>query len=204
MYKRQMKAQKILSYLLIAVAAVLFVATLGMSTDLYEILYPCYEPPKNNRPYKEYVKGAKLYADIQDFNKLAVRLAIVLIVVSLLMFISCSHTRRKYYLFNYIATGIVAAVFIALSAYILIGVLDYKNKFLTQVDFEQLKAYAEGEGKDFGAIYSKSTFWLDFNIFGCVLVIVSAILAVLNAVWKFILERNEKNLLNQGINAEVA
>ncbi len=201
MYKRQMKAQKILSYLLIAVAVILFIATIGMSTDLYEILYPCYDP---EYPDSIDVEGATLYYEIQDFNKLAVRLAIVLIVVSLLIFISCSHTRRKYYLFNYIATGVIAAVFIAISTYIMVGVLNYKTRFLTEVNFDQLKTFAEGAGKNYGAIYSKSTFWLDFNIFGCVLVIVSAVLAVLNAVWKFILERNEKMLLNQGTNAEVA
>ena len=193
MYKRQMKAQKILSYLMLGVAAFLFAMTIGMSTDLYDILFKCI------RNGKELVKGASLYTQIQDFNKLAVKLAIAVVLVSLLMFISCSHIRRKYYIFNYIATGIVAVCFIALATYIMVGVLDYKNRFLTEVDFEGLKELSESTlGHARQVKYSKSTFWLDMNIFACVLVIISAVLAVANAVWKFILERNEKNLLNAG------
>lgn len=192
MYKRQMKAQKILSYLLLAVAVFLFVATLGMSTDLYEGLKQCYDPDIDI----EFVKGAKLYVEIQDFNKLAVKLAIVLIVVSLFMFISCSHIRRKYYIFNYIATAVIFVVFVAIAIYIIVGVSGYKAKFLA-LDFEKFKAFAESEsGKRKGVVYTESTFWLDLNIFACVLAIVSAFLAVGNAVWKLILERNEKELLN--------
>ncbi len=200
MYKRQMKAQKILSYLLLAVAVFLFVATLGMSTDLYEGLKQCYDSDLDS----EIVAGAKLYLEIQDFNKLAVKLAIAVIVVSLLMFISCSHIRRKYYIFNYIATGIIVVVFVAIAIYIIIGVSGYKAKFLA-IDFERFKAFAESEsGKRKGVVYTESTFWLDLNIFACVLVIISALLAVGNVIWKLILERNEKGLLeNSSQQAEV-
>ena len=207
MYKRQMTAQKIVCFLMLAVAALMFIAAIGMSTDLYEILYPCVSEQLGKEfgmsgPY-EFVTGASVYLNIQPFNKLAVRLCLGLIVISLLSFIAQSHVRRKYYIFNYITTAVVTVAFIGVAAYILIGVIGWKNTFLTTVDFDSaaetsLKSYAASpEGIAFGVKYDKSTGWLDFNIIACIITVISSVLYALNTVWKFILERNEEKLLAQ-------
>ena len=192
---------------MLAVAVLMFIVTIGMSTDLYGILYPCVSEDLGREmgldgPY-EYVTGASVYLNIQPFNKLAVRLCIALIVVSLLSFVAQSHVRRKYYLFNYITTAVVAVAFIAVSAYILIEVIGWKNTFLTTVDFDgeskkSLVNFAASTiGKARGVQYSKSTFWLDFNIVASIITIISSVLYCLNAIWKFILERNEEKLLSE-------
>lgn len=232
MYKRQMTVQKILCIAVLAVAGLMFIATIGMSTDLYEILAPCYDP--NIKSYFdmatfktievdgwEYVAGARLYYDIQGFNRLAVILALVLIIVSLLSFISGNNKRRKYYVFNYVATAIIAVAFIAISAYILANVISYKNQFLNGVNFDNNEqwngaALPEGTfslkyfvtedsyGKATAAIYSKSTAWLDFNIVACIITMIAAVLYVCNAVWKYLLCRNEEKLLKESSQALAA
>ena len=192
---------------MLAAAVLMFIVTLGMSTDLYGILYPCVSEELGRElelsgPY-EYVTGAAVYLNIQPFNKLAVRLCIGLIVISLLSFVAQTHVRRKYYLFNYITTAVVAVAFIAISAYILSQVIMWKETFLTKVDFDSeskkslVNFAASTIGKARGVTYSKSTLWLDFNIVAAIITIISSVLYCLNAVWKFILERNEEKLLSE-------
>ena len=222
MYKKQMTVQKIICIAVLAAAVLLFIATIGMSTDLYEILGPCFEPGaveieyfdwdtfqnvtihSTNPKGWEHVAGAGLYEEVQDFNKLAVKLALVLIVVSLLSFIAGTNTRRRYYLFNYITTAVIAVAFIAVSVVILVNVIGIKNDFLTKVNFDNdeglpqftysLKTYAEMYSF---VIYSKSTFWLDFNIVACILCMIIPALYVGNAVWKYLLMKAEAGLLSK-------
>jgi len=224
MYKKQMTVQKIVCIAVLAAAVLLFITTLGMSTDLYEILNSCFEPGQTTITYFdwdtfqnvtltstsplgwEHVAGAALYTEIQDFNKLAVRLALVLIIVSLLSFIAGNNTRRRYYIFNYIATAVIAVAFIAVSAYILANVIGIKHDFLTKVNFDNdeglpamtysLKTYAEMN--DY-VIYSKSTMWLDFNIVACVLGMIIPVLFVCNTVWKYLLMKSEEKAINEGL-----
>ena len=207
MFKKQMLAQKIVCYLALAAAVFLFIATIGMSTDLYQILYPCVSKALGEEMgldgAYEYVKGASVYLDIQPFNMLAVRLALALIVISLLSFVAGTNRRRKYYLFNYIATAVICIAFIAVATYVLSQVLYWKNEFLTGVDFDSeskkslVNFAASTLGKARGVIYDKSTLWLDINIVATVVVLVTSVLYLLNSVWKFILCRAEDKLLQQ-------
>ena len=64
MYKKQMTLQRIVCYALLIAAALVFVYSLGLVTDLYDSLFNYADATK-----KKYVEGAEIYYNIQPFNK---------------------------------------------------------------------------------------------------------------------------------------
>ena len=114
MYKKQMKMQRIACYLSIAASALVFLYALGIMTDLYDMLYTMVPVPDDPTSVK--VAGAMIYYDMQGFNKTLLGASIGLILSSVLLFITNTHARRKYYIGNYVA--------IAISAVANIGVAD--------------------------------------------------------------------------------
>lgn len=138
--------------------------------------------------------GIELYNDIQGFNHYAVIFAIVLICSCLLPFIFATNKRRLYYLDNYVTIGLQCGVFIFYGIYMLINSIDYKTRFLNEVDFESYKQTAEL----FKFKYSESTFFFDINIVLAILCFVFALLIIANVVWKVLLMRKEKEILSLG------
>lgn len=120
-------------------------------------------------------------------------LSIVQLLLGALLFITNTHSRRKYYIGNYVATGLFVAggVYNAVFAHQYIEI--FKAQFL-QVDFAALKEHAEM----WGTLYTESTFWFDLHyaVFGLVLIVCALLTA--NAVWKARLMKTEQHLLNEG------
>lgn len=184
MFKPQMKFQKALFIAVLILAAITFFYSLGITTDLYPLyLLKAYR-----------VDGYQVFEDIQGYNKQIVGFALGLILISLLPFIFASSSRRKYYLGNYVATGVQSVSFIACSIFMMVQTAYYRNRFLTEVDLEK---YAE-KCADKGYYFSGTTIWFDLGFVVGALLIVAALVIVGNLVWKVLLMREEKKLLEGG------
>ncbi len=193
MYKKQMSLQKILCFLAIGVSAAVFVYSLGIMTDLYDTLYSTMRNP-NNLTQTD-VSGSIVYYMMQSFNHSFLLSGIVLILLAVLLFVTNTHVRRRYYIGNYAATGLYAAAAVGISIWAHMQIEYYKAQFL-QVDFTALKEHSEM----WGTIYTESTFWFDVHYLIFFLLIAVAVLLVVNAAWKANLMKQESALLAKGTN----
>jgi len=194
MYRKQMKFQKLVCFALLAASALVFIYSLGLVTDLYDAFY--YAIPNPNRLDRTDVEGSRIFYDIQPFNSALTTVSIILIILCFVVFLTNTHSRRKYYLSNYISTGIISVANVGIAVWGIINVSKFRHQFLTTVNFEQLKAFTE---KSPNAIYTESTFWFDIGyvVFG-ILIIVSA-LAVYNLILKSKLMKEEQRIIEGGV-----
>ncbi len=207
MYKKQMKFQKILCLLVLFSCALVFVYSLGFMTDIYDSLYYAYTPGYleegmniDDIPDEELswygieVRGATIYYDMQDFNSKFTVISIVMIVVSLLLFVSNTHSRRKYYVGNFVAVLIVSACNIASVVWLMPQIMAFKKQYLEEVDFDMLKTYTESPIGQ-AARYTESTFWFDVSYFVFGFVILMVVLLIANLILKVILMNAEKRAI---------
>ncbi|MBR5090069.1 MAG: hypothetical protein IK093_11645 [Ruminiclostridium sp.] len=192
MYKKQMLFQKIVCFMALIMAALVFVSSLGLSTDLYDalsktILYPDYDLDYSS------VTGSRVYYDMFGFNSAFTTASIVLIVVTLTLFVTNTHSRRKYYIGNYIATGLAVAAEIAMAIWCIPQIASYKSQFQNNVNFEELEAFS----KDWGTLYigPDDTFWFDicYVIFG--ILILTSLLLVANICFKSAVMKAEREAI---------
>ena len=189
MYKKQMLLQKIACMLALIASALVFVSSLGISTDLYDalartILYPDYDLDYTS------VTGSRVYYDMFGFNSAFTKVSIGLILVTLLLYITNTHSRRKYYIGNYIATALSVIASVGVSAWCIPQIADYKSQFRNNVDFEALETFS----KDWGTLYigPDDTFWFDmcYVVFGILLF--TSVLLIVNCVLKIMMMNAEK------------
>lgn len=188
MYKKQMTFQRIVCFALLIGAALVFVYSLGLMTDLYDALYTTIRSANNLD--RTTVTGSRLYYDMQGFNKTFTGVSIAMILVTLTLFITNTHSRRRYYIGNFITTGLVSILNVGASVWAISQIMAYKAQFL-QIDFEALKKHAESRN----TLYTESTFWFDasFVVFG--ILIVLTVLLVANLILKLTLMKAEKRLI---------
>ena len=191
MYKKQMTAQKFLCMAAIIVSAIFFLYTLGIMTDLYDSLYDTMRNP--NDLTQTDVPGSIIYYAMQAFNRTLLILSIVQILLGVLLYLTNTHCRRRYYIGNYMATALFAVGAIYNTVYAHINIETAKAMFL-QVDFAALKEHAEM----WGTLYTESTFWFDVHylVFGLLLLV--SILLVANVFWKVSLMKDEAKLVEEG------
>ena len=188
MYKKQLVFQRIVCMLMLFASGIVFVYSLGLMTDLYDSLYSTMMNPDD---YLETtVEGSIIYYDMQQFNHNLTYVAIGLIFVTLILFITNTHSRRKYYIGNYIAIGLSVVCNVAASVWALLEVFAYKAQY-QQIDFEQLKFHAEL----WNTYYTESTFWFDISVvvFGILLIV--TVLLFVNLILKLIIMKEEKRLI---------
>lgn len=198
MYKKQMIFQRIVCIFVLIASALVFIYSLGLLTDIYSSLAPAidldlsiYDDDGNIVEYAEEIKGAVIYYDMQGFNSKLTLVGIGLILVSLVLFIFCTHSRRKYYVGNFVSVVISVAACGAATAWALPIVEKFKQQFVTTVDFAAMKEYAE----IWKTKYSDSTFWFDagYVVFG--ILILANVLLIVNLVMKLILMKAEKRTI---------
>ena len=192
MYKKQMTLQRIICLLSIGVAALVFLYSLGLMTDVYDSLYLASSYKEGHR---NYVAGASLYFDMQPFNRDLTKAGIILILSAVSLFVFKTHDRRKYYIANYITVGVNVLANIGVSAWALTNVFKYKAAFLA-IDFEKLDKIA----KIYRIEYTTSTFWFDVSLAVFIPVLLVALLSIGNLVFKIYLMREERRLV--GANAD--
>lgn len=184
MYKKQLRFQKIICLMAIIVAAVWFVYSLGFVTTIYEQLGTA----------GSIVPGSQIFKDIQPFNKALNNYSLYAILISVLLMVTNTHTRRKYYITNYIATGLNVITAVALPIYAFPQFSKFAAQYKETVDPEMLKMWCEMRGVS----SSMSTWLLDLNVVVGVLSILVAIGLVVNVIWKISLMRGEEKLINAG------
>lgn len=188
MYKKQLIFQKIVCMAMLIMSAAIFIYSLGIMTDIFDSLYSAYDPELGT----ETVKGSSIYYEMQPFNGYFTNLSIGLIIVTLILFFTCTHSRRKYYIGNYIAVGISTVCNVAFTVWALTNISYYKAMYL-QVDFEGLREFLERRNKL--NMYTDSPFWFDIGyvLFGILLLI--SVLLIVNTILKVILMKEEKRLI---------
>ena len=195
MYKNQMTFQKVVCVLVLVASALVFVYSLGISTDLYDAFSKAVMYPDDPEYTFSYVTGATIYYEMFDFNTLFTKVGIGLIVVTIVLFITNTHSRRKYYIGNYIAVGLSTAANIGITVWCIPQILNYKSRYQNEVNFEELKAFS----KDWGTLYigPEDTFWFDasFIVFGILLF--TSCLLIVNLIWKIIMMNAEQNAIGR-------
>ena len=197
MYKKQLVFQKAVCLTGILVAALSFIYSLGIITDIYDSLYSTMMNP--NDLTQTFVPGSIIYYDMQAFNKQFTTMGIVLILLGCFLYLTNTHTRRKYYLGNYVATALYSVVSLGVTVWSHIQISAFKVQYLTTVDFEALKKFAEM----WKSFYTDSTFLLDAHFVVGGLSVLTVILLVVNVVWKIRLMRAEDKLIQEGKEAVV-
>lgn len=188
MYKKQMIFQRILCAALLIAAALVFVYSLGLMTDLYDSLYTTIRSPSNLE--RTTVPGSRIYYDMQEFNSQFTKVSIALILVTLFLFVTNTHCRRRYYIGNFIATGLSAVCNIGVSIWSLSRIAFYKAQFL-QIDFEALKIHSE----TMNTLYTDSTFWFDISYYIFGLLLFLTVLLGVNLYLKLFVMKEEKRLI---------
>lgn len=197
--KTQMRFQKILMFVSLVVAALTFVYALYFLTG-----------SMGNVSYYITVQGsvstdkinAQHFLDAsQEYVGTAVTLSIIFIVVAALLFVASCHKRRNYYITNYIAIGIFVAFALVMAIYLLVMVSDVMNIFYTEIDWDKL-ADPDVAQTLYPVTKDSTNFALGYVL--SAIVIVDAVLVVLSTVWKVLLIRGEKKLLNGEPVKEVA
>lgn len=180
--------QRIVCMAVLVASALIFVYSLGLVTDLYDSLYLTIRDPANLEMTT--VQGSRIFYDIQSFNSSLTRVSIGLILVSLVLFLMNTHSRRKYYIGNFVAVALSAVCNVAATVWAVIEISAYRAKFL-QMDFAALKAHAEM----WKTLYTDSTFWFDagYVVFG--ILMIATVLLVVNLILKLNVMKDEKRLI---------
>ena len=192
MYKKQLVFQKFACMFAVVAAAVSFVYSLGIITDIYDSLYRTMMDP--NDLTQTFVPGSIIYYDMQAFNKSFMNISIVLILLACLLYLTNTHIRRKYYIGNYAAIALYSVATLAVAVWSHIQIEAFKVQYLTTVDFEALKAFAEM----WNSMYIESTFMLDLHYFVLALAVLSVAALIYCAVWKVQLMKAEDALIAEG------
>ncbi len=188
MYKKQVSFQKIVCLIALVAGVLAFVYSLGILTDLFDTLYAMIPNPNDLNSSK--VEGARIYFDMQPFNRTLLRISIGLILLSCLLFLTNTHSRRRYYVGNAVSTCVNAVAEIAFAVWCHIQVSAFRTQYLTTVDFAELEKRLSRRGT-----YTDSTFWFDIHYLICGVAIVAAVLLIVNFIWKNKMMREEQALL---------
>ena len=192
MYKKQLRFQKFACLFSVVAAAVSFIYSLGIVTDIYDSLYSTMMDP--NDLTQTFVPGSIIYYDMQAFNKSFMNVSIVLILLACLLYLTNTHIRRKYYIGNYVSVGLYSIATLAVGIWSHLQIEAFKVQYLTTVDFEALKTFAEMWNKP----YIESTFMLDLHYFVLAMAVLSVVALVVNAIWKVRMMRAEDALIAEG------
>ena len=191
MYKKQVKLQRIVCLFALIAAAVVFVYSLGMLTDLYDSLYPMMRNPDNLEETD--VPGSIIYYDMQPFNHQLLLSSIGLILLAAFLFVTNTSSRRKYYVGNYVATGLNVAAEIGVAVWSHLQIEAFKTQFVTTVDFESLEMWSSIW--ETPSLTASSTLWFDLHYVHIALLLIAAVLLIVNVIWKRRLMKGEKTLL---------
>lgn len=195
MYKKQMILQRVVCYLGLVAAALVFIYSLGLMTGLYENGFAYYAEAyyKDNTVTPQFA-GTEVYYKMQSFNQDLTSAGIVMILLAVAQFVFRNHLRRKYYIANYITVVANTIGSVAISVWALNNILSYKAQYLL-VDFTDEKLLMYSELFKYNA--EPNVFWFDISkvVFGFVFAV--TVLNVLNLIFKVIVMNAEKKLLKE-------
>lgn len=193
MYKKQLTWQKILCFAALAACGILFLYSLGLSTDLFDGLFYALPEEAKLATAKVNVPGAEIYYNIQPFNRQLLSGSIYLLLLGCLLFITNTHSRRRYYISNAVSTFGFAAGGLYAAVWGHLKISAFKQQFL-QIDFAAYQKYANRRKK----AYIDSTFWFDAHYFVFALLVLICAALIFNFFWKLHLMKAEKRLIEAG------
>lgn len=144
------------------------------------------------------VQGNILFKEVQPFNRALFNLTVVYLIASILLLVFFCPTRRIYYVSNYIVTGVVAVLGVALSVYALLNIFTYMSTF-TSIDFVALNEYLTKRNLNEMTSFPWS-FILGIIVFAGVIIFNA--LMVVNAIWKSKVIKTERKEFAE-IDAEI-
>ncbi len=195
--KTQMRFQKILMIATLIVGALCIVLAVcfcsGTFSDISTIANG--SARRFSRPMRE---CAKSIADSsQNVSNQLLTLGIVAVVLAAVNFITACHSRRKYYITNYISIAATVAYYIALAVmiFVMVGECEsYVAQMSTTVGWD---AVEQSWNAAFPSNPFEYSFWTPAFAYAVASVfIVNAVVLVLNVAWKVTLMIGEKKLLN--------
>ncbi len=213
MYRKQMMLQRLLCILMIVVSAVVFVYALGYMTDANDMIATAALGYETNQDELDEIKQdialkkapLRPYLEaMNSFDRDFVRISIGLIVASLILLLTNTHTRRKYYISNYLAILVNVCGAVLASVWAHHRIVPLKNFYFHsgKIDFDYIKMTCDHlvEGRDVNAasVYTESAFWFDAHYYVFALLLLMAALLILNTIWKSILMKRERDALANG------
>lgn len=187
--KTQMRFQKILMIVTIVVGA------LGA---VYGLIFTSGSFAQINWIVEELKEVKDCFNIIQSANDIIFGAGIALVVVSVVPVIAACQSRRKYYITNYVAIGLVLAMQLIYIIIVIINIANCMSAF-NSLDFELVK-----ETYDFYPAFRSqygelsATPWTPIAGFVLIgVIVINMVLLVLNTVWKVKLMKGEKQLLEQ-------
>lgn len=130
----------------------------------------------------------------QGFVEAMVALGIVFILLAALLFITSSSSRRNYYITNYVAVGLFVVFALFMSIFIFANVGSIQSAFLNDINWDTVgDKIANLNG--LYPISKDDTYTFAVGYVVGVIVLIDAILVVLSTVWKYMLMKGEKQLL---------
>ena len=145
-----------------------------------------------------------LFNTSQAFSDLFLILGIILVVAAVLLYITACQKRRKYYVTNYVAIGIIVVYQVVYAILLLVKLIDVQGVY-DAVNLENCKYWYEDSFLEpsYGK-WDTNTWTISLGYVMAGLVLANMIVLVLNLVWKIKLMQGEKKLLQNGLVKEVA
>lgn len=157
------------------------------------------------------IKADALFRYVQGANNLLVIFSIVFLLGVVLLYIMNCNKRRNYYITNYVAIGIFAAIAVVM-AIIWIAVAASTISYAGRIDFTLWKELVDETAFDTNGVeylanpqhYSESLATPILGIVMALLVLAEVGAWGYNLLWKIKLMKGEKALIENGLNKEVA
>lgn len=150
----QMKFQKAVVISAFVVAILTFVYAVSFATPFYTLSLA---PDAPDGVDIDVGSIRAFFTEVQPFNRTLTALSVVFILVSLLLFLSFSQKRRRYYLFNYIAAGCYSVASLGFSIFSFINLADLSAKY-SQFEFEAIEAALQARIEYWGELFPDHTF----------------------------------------------
>ncbi|MDE6597095.1 MAG: hypothetical protein K2K60_00470 [Clostridia bacterium] len=195
--KTQMRFQKILMLVTLVIAAVSIVYALIFCSGIMMQVSLVLEFDNSD------LGATELYNASQSFSDLFLILGVILIVATVLLYITACQKRRKYYVTNYVAIGIVLAYQLVYIILLIINVVNINSAY-NNLDMAQCELYYNTEANATYGKWSSSTWMISLGYAYAAILFVNMAALVLNLVWKIKLMKGEKKLLESGLVKEVA
>ena len=193
--KTQMRFQKILMLVSLIVTAITFVFGLFFLTGSLG-----YAGNYISSSGTDLIGATEFVDKSQGYVKTFINLGIVFIVLAAVLFITSCHSRRKYYISNFIAVGLFVAFALAMVIYIFIMVGDTRNLFLNSINWNLVEVNMMAEFP----MDKTESYQFAIGYVVAVIVIIDAVLLTLSTVWKVLLMRGENELLAKSATVESA
>lgn len=205
--KSQMKFQKILTLVTLIVSVLPIVFALIFFTGNLSDMLNYQDSKLAGGRYASYTGIVTGFINAgQTFVGVFLVIGIVFLLSVVLNYLMASNTRRKYYITNYVAIGVLLAAGLVVVIYGIVGLSTTLAEF-EGVDWESFRELIEAMQKR-GDTTAKlpgeevTMFIIGYAVLAVVIVDLAA--WVLNLVWKVKLMQGEKALLEQGVAKEVA